>query len=83
MKGLNLMITLIIAAAMLVSSFIISTSVKSLAMSIEKAGSSVNQGLHSQQTVNIPSSFRVDLGEVRLDNVGGSSGSFRIENTNK
>jgi hypothetical protein len=46
---------------------------------MEKAASSIGSGLAAQGHTSIPSSFKLDVGEIKIGNGGGGSESFRIE----
>ena len=82
MKNQNVLIALIVAGAMVISAAIVSSGLKSLGDSVLRAGSSIGSGMAARRT-SIPSSFRVDLGELKIANGGGGGGSFRVQQTGK
>jgi hypothetical protein len=79
MKNQNVLIALIMAGAMLISAFIVSSGLKRFGRSVERAGQSIGSGVTSRGHVTIPSSLRVNLGEIRIGNAGGGGQSFRIQ----
>ena len=77
MKNHNVLIALIIAVAMLISAAIVSSGLKSFGTSMQRAASSIGNGMAAQRSATIPSTFRIDLGEIKIGNGGGGE-SFRI-----
>jgi len=67
---------------MLISAFVISSGLRTFGRSVEKAGQSIGSGAAARGHVQIPSSFRLSLGEVKVANAGGGQ-SFRIETTER
>ncbi len=83
MKNEKVIVALIVAAALLISAFTVSGGLKAFGRSIEKAAASIGHGMAAQRPVSIPSTIRLDLGEIKIGNGGGGGESFRLQTTSK
>ena len=81
MKNQNVVIALIVAVAIVISAAIVSSGLKSFGTSMQRAGSSIGSGMTAQRAATIPSSYRIDFGEIKIGNGGGGGESFRIQQT--
>lgn len=78
MKNQNVLIALIVAGAMLISAFIISSGLKQFGRSVERAGQTIGNGA-ARGRASIPSKLWLDFGELKLANAGGDGQAFRIQ----
>lgn len=80
MKSQSVVVALIAGIALIVSAFLLSSGVKALGRSVERAAVEVHAGLAASSGAGIPRQMTVDL---RLANASGGGPAFRIENAAK
>jgi hypothetical protein len=83
MKNHNVLVAIIISAALLASAIIISSALNTFGKSMERAALAVSNGMAASRPATMPSSIRLDLGEIKIGNGGGAGESFRIQTVAK
>ena len=83
MKYQNLLVAIILVAALLASAIIISSALNSFGKSMERAALAVSNGMAASRPPATPSRIRLDLGDIKIGNGGGGGESFRIQTVNK
>jgi hypothetical protein len=83
MKNQNLLLAIVLSAALLASAIIISSALNTFGKSMERAALLVSNGMAVSRPAAVPSRIRLDLGEIKIGNGGGGGESFRVQTVNK